>query len=103
MNELLSPLADPNVCAQVQQLSTFNLAQYAGVAGAPIIEQAVQYFKEHFPAIAPTKLAPVYAVAFGIALNTGIATYLGNSLSDALVAGMFTGFLASGWHEICKK
>jgi len=82
------------------QLQLFNLTQYAGIAGAPAIEQAVQYLKEQWKL--PVKLAPVAALVLGVLLNVAIAAYVGNSLQDAVLIGLMTGAAASSWYIVSK-
>jgi hypothetical protein len=79
----------------------FNLVQFAGVSGAPMIQQAVQYLKTEWKM--PTVLAPFAAVTLGILFNSSLAVWLSASLHNAVVVGLLTGFFASGWHEIAKK
>ena len=95
MSDLTQLVTDPTLCTQLQ---TFNPAMFVGLAGAPAIEQAVQYLKEQWAL--STKLAPVASVLLGIALNVGLAMYLGLSVSEAVGMGAATGLLASGWHIV---
>jgi hypothetical protein len=97
MNDILQTLTDPNVCAQLQ---SFEPSKFVGLAGAPAIEQAVQYLKEQWAL--STKLAPLAAIGLGIALNAALSAYLGLSLTDAVSMGAATGLLASGWYIVTK-
>lgn len=97
MNNLLQTLTDPTLCTQLQ---TFDPHKLVGLAGAPAIQQVVQYLKEQWGL--PVKFAPVAALGLGIALNSILAFWLGLSLLDAVELGAVTGFLASGWHLIQK-
>jgi hypothetical protein len=95
MNDLTQLLTDPTLCSQLQ---TLDLTKFVGVAGAPAIEQGVQYLKEQWAL--PTKLAPVAAIGLGVVLNVGLSLWLGLSLVDAVGLGAATGLLASGWHLV---
>src|SRR5690242_15192635 len=95
MTDITQVLTDPNLCAQLQ---TLTLTKFTGLAGAPAIAQAVQYLKEQWGL--PTRLAPIAALGLGIAVNVGIAAYMGLSLTDAIALGAATGLLSSGWHII---
>lgn len=96
MNEIMQTLTDPTICSQ-----SLDLSKYVGLAGAPAVEQAVQYLKEQW-ALSP-KLAPLAAIGLGIVLNLGLAAYLGLSLSDSVGLGAATGLLASGWYVVTKN
>ena len=95
MSDITQFINDPALCAQLQ---SFDPQQFVGLAGAPFVEQAVQYFKEQWAL--PSKLAPVASLAIGVALNVGLAAWLGLSVTDAVSVGLATGFVASGWHIV---
>ena len=95
MSDLTQLINDPALCAQLQ---TFNPAMFVGLAGAPAIEQAVQYLKEQWAL--STKLAPIAAILLGIATNVGLAVYLDMSLGQAALIGALTGAAASGIHIV---
>ncbi len=95
MSDLTQLITDPALCAQLQ---TLDPHQFIGVAGAPLVERFVQYFKEQWGV--STSLAPLLSLTFGVLLNVGLASWLGLSLSDAATIGLATGFVASGWHVI---
>ncbi len=95
MSDLTQLLSDPTLCAQVQ---AFNPAMFVGLSGAPAIEQGVQYLKEQWAL--STKLAPVAALVLGIAINVGLAAYLGTPIELALLIGAVTGAAASGIHSV---
>jgi hypothetical protein len=95
MTDITQLLTDPTLCSQLQ---TLDLTKFVGVAGAPAIEQAVQYLKEQWAL--PTKLAPVAALGLGVLVNVGLSLWLGVSVLDAVSIGAVTGLLASGWHVV---
>ncbi|MDQ5853870.1 MAG: hypothetical protein M3380_17755 [Chloroflexota bacterium] len=45
MSDLTQLITDPALCAQLQ---TFDPTKYVGMAGAPAVEQIVQYAKEQW-------------------------------------------------------
>jgi hypothetical protein len=100
MQELTQLVSDPNVCTQLQSLQSLDLQKYIGLAGAPVVEQAVQYLKEQWGL--STKLAPLASLGLGVAINVGLSMYLGLSLADAISLGAATGLLASGWYVVTK-
>lgn len=100
MNDLTQLITDPNVCTQLQQLQGVDLTKFVGLAGAPAVEQAVQYLKEQWAL--STKFAPLASVGLGIALNLGLAAYLGTSLVDGIAIGAATGAAASFWYVMSK-
>jgi hypothetical protein len=93
-------ITDPNLCTQVQALQGINPTQFVGLAGAPAVEQAVQYLKEQWAL--PTKMAPLASVGLGVLLNIGLAAYLGTSLIDGVALGAATGVAASFWYVMSK-
>ena len=95
MSDLTQLINDPALCAQLQ---SFNPAMFVGLAGAPAVEQAVQYFKEHWAL--SSKLSPIAAVLLGVAVNVGLAAYLGTPIQSALLIGAATGAAASGIHIV---
>lgn len=81
--------------------TVFNLTQYIGLSGVPMIERFVEYLKVEWKL--PTYLAPVAATASGVMLNVGLAAYLSLPMANAVAFGFFTGLFSAGWHEIAKK
>ena len=95
MSDLSQLLSDPNFTGQL-----IDLHKFVGLAGAPAVEQFVQYLKEQWAL--PTKLAALAALVIGILLNVALSVYFGLSVSDAVVVGAATGLLSSGWHVISQ-
>lgn len=81
--------------------SQFNLVQFVGLAGAPTIQQLVEYLKTEWKL--PTYLAPLAAVVLGMIVNVALAAYFGADLRSGILMGILTGGFASGWHEVAKK
>ena len=78
-----------------------NLLQpFIGLMGAPIIQQFVEFLKVQFRL--PIYLTPWAALFSAILFNEIAALYLQQSTLDAFIIGIFSGFLACGWHEITK-
>lgn len=75
-----------------------HLTKFVGVAGAPAIEQAVQYLKEQWAL--PTKLAAVAALGLGALVNIALSWWFGMSIVDAVEIGAVTGLVASSWHIV---
>src|SRR5262245_29738801 len=98
MENLFQQLNDPTLCAQLQ---AFDPHKLVGLAGAPAIQQAIEYLKYQWGL--STKLAPLTAIVLGVALNAALAAWFGLSLTDAVALGAATGLLASGWHVVSKE
>ncbi len=95
MTDITQILTDPALCSQLQ---TFDPHKLVGLAGAPAVEQAVQYLKDQWGL--SSRLASLAAIGLGVLLNLGIAYWLGLSMVDAVVMGMVTGAAASGVHIV---
>lgn len=73
---------------------------FVGLAGGPMVQQFVQFLKGQFRL--PIYLAPYVAILVAVVLNVEAAVYFQQNISDGFVIGIFSGFLACGWHEITK-
>ena len=79
----------------------FDLSQYIGLSGIPLVEQVVQYFKNELRM--PAYLAPIVALVVAVGLNVGIAEAAHTNLLTGIEIGLLTGFGSSFWHEVSKS
>jgi hypothetical protein len=77
-----------------------DLTQFFGLAGAPLIESFVEYLKAQWKL--PGQFAPLAAVLSALIFNIFVGLYLLQTKDIRVVveAGLLTGFVASGWHEL---
>lgn len=82
-------------------MAQLDPTQFIGLTGVPLVEQVVQYLKDEWRM--PSYLAPLAALAVGVALNVAIGHYMGTDFLTNVCVGLFTGFSSSFWHEMSKK
>ena len=78
----------------------FDIGSWAGLAGIPMIEQVVMYFRNQWRL--PQAVMPLVALATGAALNVGLAYNMHTDPTAAFYVGLIAGFLSAPWHEIRK-
>ena len=79
-------------------MSSIDLQAFYGVTGAPLIEGFVEYLKDQWR-VSP-QLAPVAAFVSAIIWNLILGiVLLGADWKSAVMAGILTALLATGYHE----
>ncbi len=74
------------------------MEDWAGLAGVPLIVALVEAVKRTFPEL-EARWWPVLALAWGVALNLGLAAALGRDWRTALVLGVVAGLAAAGLYS----